>query len=314
MSARRIRFDSPYSSFKMNALILAAGLGTRLKPITDIIPKPLLPIVDRPIIEINIERLMSLGIENIGINLFHKADLVKNIVNKKSRRLCVIIEDKLSGTGGPLLKFKKLMKGDLMIHNCDVLSNINLSEAIRFHKFHKPLATLLLTKNPGTNFFKITKDSRIVEFARKDKKEHYTFTGIAILSERIAGYLPNREYFGIVDDVYQKLIENKESIMGVPSKEVWYDIGNPNTYWQVHHDILNKKTKFHGVNVDPYFYIHHSSVVRTKNLSGFVCIGPNCTIAEKVQLKNTVVFENSEIDKGNFENCLVSEKFHIKIK
>jgi len=297
----------------MNAIILSAGLGTRLKPITDVIPKPLLPIVDRPIIEINIQRLTSFGVEKIGINLFHRADLVKNFLNELPYDLLIAVENKLKGTGGALLNFKSFIKGDLVIHNCDVISNINLRRAINFHKQYKPVATLIMTKNEGTNFVKVNRKYEIEEFSKKENKDYYTYTGIAILSERLMPYLPKRNCFSIVE-VFQRIINDGKLIMGLPTKQPWYDIGTAHTYWQVHHDILGKKVKFNEVSADSHFYIHHSSIVRTKNLFGFVSIGPSCSIAEKVRLKNTIIFENSKIIQGDFENCLLSDKFCIKLK
>ena len=297
----------------MNAIILSAGLGKRLRPITNVIPKPLLPIVSCPIIEINIQRLINIGVKFIGINLYYKADMIKKFLNEVPGNLCVAIEDQLRGTGGALLNFKELLKDDLIIHNCDVLSNINLTKAINFHKLHKPFATLLLTKNMGTNFFKINKNFQIEEFAQKDTKNYYTYTGIAILSEKIFSFLPEKDFFSIID-VYQKLIEGKGLIMGFPTKELWYDIGFPNKYWKIHYEILNQKVKLDEIDVNSDIYIHPSSVVRTKNLKGFISIGPNCFISKKASLKNTIVFENSRIEDGNFEKCLLSETFCIKIK
>ena len=139
----------------MNAIILSAGLGTRLRPITENIPKPLLPIVHRPIIEVNIERLINRGIENIGVNLFHKADMIKKFLKESSSHLHIVVEKKLRGTGGALLNFRDLIKDDVIIHNVDVLSNIDIGAAIEFHKFQKPLATLILTDRCGTNVLKI---------------------------------------------------------------------------------------------------------------------------------------------------------------
>ncbi|MCK5258857.1 MAG: hypothetical protein KAJ69_04995, partial [Thermoplasmatales archaeon] len=96
----------------MRALILSAGLGNRLKPMTDFIPKPLLPIVDRPVIDINISRLLEFGIENIGFNLFYKPNMIKKLLEKIMDNAYIVTEDKLKGTGGALLNFQEFLKGD----------------------------------------------------------------------------------------------------------------------------------------------------------------------------------------------------------
>jgi len=297
----------------MNAIILAAGLGTRMQPITNFIPKPLLPIVYRPMIEINIQHLMHSGVNGIGVNLFHKAERIKKFLNKFSDSLYTVVEDKLLGTGGALLNFTKFIEDDFIVHNCDVLSNINLIGAIEFHRHNRSVATLLLTKNPGTNFIKINKDLRVTAVSKKDKGNQYTFTGIAILSKKIFSYFPNKAFFSIID-TYQRLIDEDESIMGLPTKESWYDIGSHHSYWKLHRDIFHEKTKFDEVNIHSSIHIHSTSIVKSKNLTGFVSVGPDCFISENVSLNNTIVFENSRIEEGTYTNCLLSNKFCITVQ
>lgn len=295
----------------MNAIILAAGLGTRMQPITNSIPKPLLPIVYRSMIEINIIHLMNSGVKKIGVNLFHKADLIMEFLGKFSDSLYIVAERTLSGTGGALLNFTNFVENDFIAHNCDVLSNISLIEAIKFHKHNRSVATLLLTKNPGTNFIKINKNLRVTAVGKKDDSNQYTFTGIAILSKKICRYLSNKVPFSIVD-TYQRLIDQDESIMGLPTKESWYDIGSHLTYWKAHEDILYKKVRFDEVSIHSPIHIHPTSIAKSKNLKGFVSIGPHCFVSENVGLNNTIVFENSRIEEGTYTNCLLSNKFCIK--
>lgn len=295
----------------MNGIILAAGLGERLMPITAQIPKPLLPIVDKPVIAINIERLKKLGIKNIGINLHYQPKKIACFL-KKIKNIKIAFEDILLGTGGALLNFKDLITDDFLIHNCDVLSSINLKQLIRIHKKEKPFATIVITKNRGSNLVKFV-DNRILGFFKKEEKTFFTYTGIAVLSKRIFSYLPTHKKSFSLIEIYNKAINNGEFLLGLPVKEVWYDVGSYNTYWQVHRDILQKKIEIDGLASKSSIYIHPTSIVKSKNLSGFVCTQKNSFIAKDVHLKNTIVFENSRIKKGNFVNCLLSDKFCIKI-
>lgn len=297
----------------MNAIIPAAGIGKRMQPITHYIPKPLLPIVYRPLVEIIITQLMKNGIGKIGINLFHKADVIQKFLYKFQNNLSIVLEKELSGTGGALRNFIDFFAEDIIVHNGDVLSNINLGDAMKFHTQAKPVATLLVTKNPGTNIIKLTPDYRIADIGTQDMPDHYTFTGIAILSKRIADYFPKRARFSIID-IYRRLIDEDALIVGLPIKEQWYDIGSHYTYWMVHHDILNRKVTFKDITTHTPLYIHSSSIVHTENITGFVSIGPGCYVAEGVSLNNTVIFENSRIEKGNYINCLLSEAFCISVQ
>jgi mannose-1-phosphate guanylyltransferase len=296
----------------MNAIILSAGLGTRLKPITDYIPKPLLPIIYRPIIEITIERLSKARVKTIGINLFHKARMMKNHLKKYSDDIRIVVENKLHGTGGAFLNFKKLLEHDVLLHNCDVLSNFDFSRIIEYHEKNNALATLVLTKNAGTNFFNIDRNNRITDYVRTDTVSYYTYTGIAVLSKKISAFFPEVDVFSIID-IYERLINEHQLIMGFPATGFWREIGRPHSYWNVHKEILHRTVVFDEITVSSSIAVHPSSSVITKNLEGFVSIGPDCSISEKVRLKNTIVFDHSTVRDGEYENCLLSDKFCIKI-
>jgi NDP-sugar pyrophosphorylase family protein len=296
----------------MNAIILSAGLGTRLKPITDYIPKPLLPIIHRPIIEITIERLHKARIETIGINLFHKAGMMKNHLKKYSEGIRIVVEKKLQGTGGAVLNFKKLFEQDVLLHNCDILSNFDFFSITEYHKKHKPLATLVLTKNPGTNFFNIDRTNHITDYVRTSRENYYTYTGIAVLSKKIAAFFPETDVFSIID-VYERLINEHQLIMGFPTTGLWREIGRPHSYLSVHKEILQRTIVFDEITVSSPIVIHPTSQVKTKNIEGFIVIGKNCTVSEEVRLRNTIVFDHSTISDGEYENCLLSDRFCIKI-
>ncbi len=296
----------------MNAIILAAGLGERLRPVTDFVPKPLLFVVNRPIIEINIMRLLEFGIDKIGINIFHKSNMIAKFLEKFSNTVYVVTEDILRGTGGALLNFHKFVGGDFILHNSDILSDIDLSETLKFHRNQKAIATLVVTKHAGTNSVRIHRDAHIREFTQEDSDDFYTFTGIAVVSERIFDYLPDRERFSIIE-VYRNVLDDNMSLMAHVWTGAWYDIGSSYQYWRVHQDIFNRRVEFKGLEIDSQCFIDPTSVVETKSLSGFVSIGPHCYIAEQVSLSNSIVFGHSRILKGHYADCLLSDEFCINV-
>ncbi|HOA18221.1 MAG TPA: sugar phosphate nucleotidyltransferase, partial [Fervidobacterium sp.] len=114
-----------------DALILAGGLGTRLRPLTYAVPKPLLPVGEKPIIERIIENLKSQGVKNFFISINYKGEMIKNYL-KSGRSLGVDIyyveEETFTGTAGSLLHLPNAIGKDILIHNGDVLSNIDLSK------------------------------------------------------------------------------------------------------------------------------------------------------------------------------------------
>ncbi len=216
----------------MKGIILAAGLGRRLGRLTREIPKPLLPVGGIPIIQINIEKLKRAGIKNIGVNVFYKANLIKRFL-KNFTGLKVVTEKFLSGTGGALLNFKELVTHDFLIHNCDVLSNIDLKKIMRVHKELKPLATVVLVKNYRTNRVRVDNKKRIMRFYKKRMEGCYTYTGIAVVSKKIFKYVPPDKKVFSLTEVFNRAIKSGEFIYGLVVNNTWYDIGTPEVYYHL---------------------------------------------------------------------------------
>ncbi|MCX7995797.1 MAG: nucleotidyltransferase family protein [candidate division WOR-3 bacterium] len=215
----------------MKGIILAAGLGKRLGKITKNTPKPLLPVNEKPIIELIIEKLRKSGIDEIGINLFYKAELIRRSLNHIPG-LYFVIERYLSGTGGGLLHFKNFVSENFLLHNCDVLSDIDLKKVIKEHERIKPLATIVLVKNYKTNRVRV-KGERVVRFYRKRMDDCYTYTGIAVISKRIFEYFPeNKKIFNLIE-VYNNAIKNSELLYAYITSRSWKDIGTPEVFYSL---------------------------------------------------------------------------------
>ncbi len=144
----------------MKAMILAAGLGTRLKPLTDTRPKALVELNNRTLLEITITRLRTLGVTEFIINVHHHADMVVNYLKSKNNfnlRIEISREEILLDTGGGLKKASwffledpKALDEPFLLHNVDVLSTIDFSQMLQFHNDHHALATLAVQSRPSS--------------------------------------------------------------------------------------------------------------------------------------------------------------------
>lgn len=296
----------------MNALLLAAGRGNRLRPLTDYVPKPLLPIVSRPVIDINITRIREAGIRGLGINLCYKSDELAFFLKQHSD-ITIAIEEELLGTGGALRNFRNFITEDFLVHNADIVTGIDLPEAITTHRRAQPIATIVLTRNPGTNVIRLEQDMRVSDISDEEHQGYYTFTGIAVLSQRIYDFFPERQVFSMID-VYRDALQAGEHIAGLISDNVWYDIGSHKQYWQVHHDLHNRRVSVPQLGDIEQRYIDTTSTVHARSISGFVSIGPRCRIGAQVSLHNTVVFGDSTIENGDYTNALLSNHFCIEVE
>ena len=295
----------------MDALLLSAGYGKRLRPITHEIPKPLLPIVDRKLIDINIEKLLSQGVERIYINLYHRADKLSAYL-KGRRNIKWAIEERLSGTGGALLNFCSVLKRDFLYHSGDVISAINIQRLLKFHLKKNGIATLALLKNPGTNFIELD-GYRIRKIDAVSHRSYYTFSGIAIFSPRIFTYLPAKKKFSIAE-VFERIIKNGEALWGLSMNMDWYNINTHRAYWKIHYDILKRKKNLFGNKIKGPMYIAPSSNVASRKFSGFVSIADNCYIHKDVKLKNVIVLPGTEVENGNFKDCIIGNRFCIRAR
>ena len=294
----------------MNALILAAGLGERMRPITDRIPKPLLPVVDRRLIDIGIQHLSGAGIHRIGVNLFHKHEAIQEHLKKYEDVVHVEVENELMGTGGALVNFRDFLKDDFVLYSGDVISDVRLKEIIDFHRKHKPVATLTLVKDKGIQF-EVSKDNRVEKIIWGEETGQ-TYAGIGVFSDRVFSLLPQKQVFSIVE-IFRTILSNDEEIMGLPSLMQWHNINSPYSYWKIHHELMSKNLALAGLKYDSPIYMAPTSTVEATGLKGFVSIGDDCFIGKDVYLENTIVLPESRITSGNYRNCVLSNNVRMTV-
>ena len=220
----------------MKAIILAGGLGTRLKPFTEVIPKPLLPIGEKSVLEIQIGRLKKYGFDEIYLATNYKSEYIGNFFGDGSRynvKLIISKEDKPLGTAGPLSLLKDQLKEPFIVMNGDILSLINLNEFYNFAVNQDSVLTIAIKKEItpyafGNIFF--TGD-RVTHIQEKPDIIMYILAGIYVMKPEIFKFFPENEYFGM-DALIKKLLNDGEPVTKYDLKEYWLDIGRLNDYEQ----------------------------------------------------------------------------------
>ncbi len=228
----------------MKAMIFAAGLGTRLRPITNDRPKALAEIHGVPILEIVIRRLKNYGFRDIIINVHHFADKVIEFINSKNNfDINIQISDECDGlldTGGGLKKAAWFFDDQkpFLVHNADTLTNLDLGEYYDYHIKNKALATLLVRHRSGSRFFLFNEDKRLCGWQNVQTQERkiaitnsgpcdqIAFSCLHIIDPAIFNLLTENGCFSIID-TYLRLAA-KHKIMGfVDDRSYWLDIGTP---------------------------------------------------------------------------------------
>jgi NDP-mannose synthase len=227
----------------MKAVILAGGLGTRLKPFTEIIPKPLLPIGEKSILEIQIERLNHFGFDEIFLATNYKSEYIEGFFGDGSRygvKLTISKENKPLGTAGPLTLLKDKLNEPFLVMNGDILSLINLSDFYNFAIKKSTLLTIAIKKEItpfafGNIYFK---GDFVESIEEKPDIVMYILAGIYIMKPEILNFIPENVLFGM-DKLIKNLLDADQKVAKYDLKEYWLDIGRINDYEKAQVDFKN---------------------------------------------------------------------------
>jgi NDP-sugar pyrophosphorylase family protein len=242
----------------MRAMILAAGLGTRLRPLTDDLPKALVEINGRTLLEITLSRLSEFGIREVIVNVHHFADMVVGYLkanNNFGMQIEISREEVLLDTGGGLknagwffLKDADRTEEPFLLHNVDVLSTIDLQCMAQFHTQNHALATLAVQKRESSRYLlfdeqlhlcgrRFVRDEREELVRQASKQEPLAFSGIHIISPRFLGKIQQDGAFSIID-TYLQLAMGGENIQAFRADEYyWRDLGRPSDLAQAAKDL-----------------------------------------------------------------------------
>jgi len=224
----------------MKAVILAGGLGTRLRQFTKVIPKPLLPIGEKSVLEIQIERLKKSGFDEIFLATNYKSQYIESFFGDGSRygvKLEISKEEKPLGTAGPLLLLKEKLTDPFVVMNGDILSLVNFDKLYNFAIKQNSLLTISVKKEiTPFAFGNILFDGELVrDIQEKPDITMYILAGIYIMRPEIFKLFPENEYFGM-DSLIKKMIVEKYPVTKYEILEYWLDIGRLNDYEKAQHD------------------------------------------------------------------------------
>jgi NDP-sugar pyrophosphorylase family protein len=237
----------------MKAMILAAGFGTRLWPLTVGRTKPALPFLNRPLIAYTIDYLKRHGVEDLIVNLHHEPDSVRSQIGDGSNygvRINYSVEEpEILGTSGALDRVRdQLDRETFVVINGKIITDIDLGAALATHRARKALATLVLLPNPNRERFsevKITEDGRISAFAGfpepNSSQSPLMFTGIHILEPAIFDYIPRGIFSDSVRDVYPKAMADGKIIAAHVAGGSWRELSTIERYLAISLEFLRRE-------------------------------------------------------------------------
>ena len=239
----------------MKAMVLAAGLGTRLRPLTETLPKPLLPVAGRPILEWNLLLLKRHGITEVIINLHHLGDQIVHALGDGARfglRLAYSHEPTLLGTSGGIKQAAPFLKdGPFLVINGDTLSECDLTALIAAHRASAALATLAVRDDlEASTWGPVTLDAhgRILQINGNPPLAEpraalpaFMFAGIHVMEQAVLNAIPSGP--GSIIDVYGSLLRQGRPLHGYRMSGYWSDIGSPERYAQAQRDVAEGRLR-----------------------------------------------------------------------
>lgn len=305
----------------MQAVVMAGGFGTRLRPLTANIPKPMTPLLNKPIIEHIIELLKKHDITDIIMILYHQAEIIRDYF-KDGKKFGVKIQyvkpDADYGTAGAVYCGYELINDRFIIISGDVVTDFDLSQAIKFHEKRKSVSTLVLTraKNPLQFGIVLTdNDGKITKFFEKPSwSEVFSDTintGIYVLEKDTLGLVPkargNKTDCDFSKDLFPYLLKNKLPLYGATLSGYWRDVGSLEDYIKTNLEALKGKADLplaKGLTRNGCIIAPSSKISRTAKVINSV-IGPKCYIAPGAVIKDSIIWNNTSVEDNTRINYSV---------
>jgi len=294
----------------MEAIILAGGFGTRLRPLTYTRAKPLLPIQNKPMISYIIEKLPK-EVDKVILAVNYRKKQIEDYLKEKAYNIDIIVNDEPEplGTGGAVKFAEDHITGRFLVLNSDIICSLNLSEMINFHKKKNAITSISLWPVKNVSEFGVAdvrSDGKIIGFVEKPPQEeapsNLINAGVYCLEPMILDYIKTGKLVSMEKEIFPQIIADTDRFYGYKFEGYWMDIGRVTSYIDVHEFLLNKKNmeSFIGKNSDIKGELYKSTIGNN------VHIGKNCV------LEKTIVLDHAEIKEGvKINNSVIGEKSKI---
>ena len=326
------------------AVILVGGEGTRLRPLTNGIPKPMLPVLNHPFLEHTIRYLSKYGITEVILALSYLPDVIKEYFGDGRRlgvRLHYTIEDSPLGTAGAVKNAEEYLDSTFVVLNGDIFTELDIGAMFTFHRERKARATIALTwvDNPcAFGVIETDKNSRIQRFTEKPAPDEVTTNwinaGVYILEPEILQQVPENAHYMFERGLFPRLLELGETMCGYQFRGQWLDMGTPEKYRCLNCDLLlsDDKPAFIGSPQENGLYCAEDAVIdpsaqiagpvviasrsrigRRVSIRGPVVIGPDCTIGDGAVLEEAVLWQGVAVGEGAvLRKCVVGSDTEIQ--
>ncbi|MCX7956898.1 MAG: sugar phosphate nucleotidyltransferase [Endomicrobia bacterium] len=299
----------------MQAIIMAGGFGTRLRPLTSIVPKPMVPVVNKPMMEHVVRLLKQYNIDNLIVLLFYQHEHITSYFGNGEKfgvKIKYILPDGDYGTCGSVGFARDYIEDEhFIVISADIITDLNLKKLIDFHQDKKSLATIVLTsvENPLSYGIVIyNEEYRIKKFLEKPTWSEVfsdkVNTGIYMFNKKIFEYIPKNAFFDFSKDLFPKLLSNNLPLYACVLDGYWKDVGTLQEYRFCHYDILDKKVditkdgKLVKINNNEIIVGENTTIGENFNCDSYVIVGKNTKVGNNVVINRSIIGDNCVIEDG----------------
>ncbi|HEX2954217.1 MAG TPA: mannose-1-phosphate guanyltransferase [Bacillota bacterium] len=328
----------------MKAVIMAGGKGTRLRPLSCGLPKPMVPIANRPMMEQIMGLLKRHGFEEVVATLYYLPETIQNYFGdgrEQNVELSYRIEERPLGTAGSVRNAKDFLDDTFIVVSGDALTDIDLGAAIRFHREHGAIATLVLTKvkNPLEYGVVVTEpNGKIRRFLEKpgwgEVFSDTVNTGIYVLEPEIFSYFHDDEVFDFSKDLFPRILASGGPLYGYIADGYWSDIGNLEQYRQAHYDLLSGKINLvqpgqeifpgvwagEGAEIEygaeitgPVYLGDYTKIRKGARIEPYTVIGAHGLVQNDASIKRSILWNHVYIGDGcEIRGAILANRCHLK--
>jgi NDP-sugar pyrophosphorylase family protein len=319
-------------------MVLAAGKGTRLFPLTGVIPKPMAPVAGKPMLQHIFELLARTGVDEVHVNVHYLAEAILGHYGERTRvdgaTIHVTLEDELMG-------IRERFDETFVVVMGDALTDVDVREVVAFHKENDALATLALMPVTDTSQYGVVRldpEKNIVDFQEKPEPREaistLANTGIYVLEPEALDYVPEETFFDFAKDVFPRLLAAGERFVGYEGSFYWSDVGTLEAYRAAQQDALSGKVRVRipgerlgedlwvdqnarlhpTAALEGHIVIRKDAVVgRGVTLAGDLTVGSGCWIRPGATVKRSILLPGSSVGaEAYLEDCIVGPGYDVR--
>lgn len=290
-------------SIPTKAVVLVGGEGTRLRPLTETIPKPLIPLVDRPFLSHVLTRLARFGVQEVLLSSPYLEHTFAAFLHAARGEISAtwVHEATPLGTGGAVANAIQGIDETVFVLNGDILTDLDLAALANTHRDTGAMATIALTPVEDARPYglvALNEADRILEFREKPTQPvpGVVNAGTYVLDPRALQGVPIDRPVSIEREVFPALIERGEPLFGFVSEGYWMDLGTPEKYLQATFDALEGRIR--GLDYAAPHVDEAADVSLTSHLGRWVVVGPEASVADQAEIEDSVVLAGSRVEQG----------------